>query len=73
MPYSNGGLNGLDSSEFGRNAALYLVVNFFIWVSSSSMHILMTPRLLCHIKAHEEAPEPPVRTCNIPKEGLNDE
>jgi len=51
---TNGGLHGRDTEEYGYNSVTYLFFSFIIWVSSSAMHFLLTPRLLCHVRAWPE-------------------
>jgi len=60
-----GGLRGQDDWEFGANAVFYIVGGFVIWVSSSSMHILMSPRVICHIREWPEALPPKILECTI--------
>jgi hypothetical protein len=62
---TSGGLSGQDSVEFGYNAAFYIIGGFVIWVSSSSMHILMSPRVICHIREWPEALPPKILECTI--------
>jgi len=60
-----GGLQGTDTVEFGHNAVFYIIGSFAIWVSASAMHILMSPRVICHIREWPEALPPKVLECTI--------
>lgn len=51
---SDGGLHGRDTEEYGYNSVTYLFLSFIIWISSSALHFLLTPRLLCHVRAWPE-------------------
>lgn len=60
----DGGLHGRDTEEYGYNSVTYLFFSFVVWVSSSAMHFLLTPRLLCHIRAWKE--HAPAKTFECP-------
>ena len=42
-------------------------MNLLMWVSGSSVHVLMAPRLVCHIKEYAEPPPKVVKKCPIEK------
>jgi len=50
FPTTSGGLPSV-GAEFGNNAIFLIVVNLFVWIVSAVLHVIMTPRLLCHINS----------------------
>jgi len=50
FPTTSGGLPSV-TAEFGTNALFLIIVNLIMWMLSSVFHVIMTPRLLCHINS----------------------
>jgi hypothetical protein len=50
FPTTSGGLPSV-GSEFGNNAVFLIVINLLMWILNAVLHVIMTPRLLCHINS----------------------
>jgi len=50
FPTTSGGLPSINS-DFGANAVFLIVINLTMWVINTVLHVIMTPRLLCHINS----------------------
>jgi len=46
----NGGLPS-PASEYGNNAIFLIIVNLIMWMMNAGLHVVMAPRLLCHINS----------------------
>jgi hypothetical protein len=53
FPTTSGGLPS-PATEFGKNAIMLIVVNVLFWLLNASLHVIMMPRLICHINSKPE-------------------
>lgn len=54
LPLGEGGLGPISATnEFTYNAIYLLIVDIFIWLMSTTLHILLADRFICHVQAVE--------------------
>lgn len=51
LPTDEGGLEGVNTNEFGNNSIFMILMNMIMWISGAAAHAIMAPRLGCHIAA----------------------
>ena len=53
LPTTSGGLSS-PAANFGNNAIFLIIVNVVMWVFNATLHVIMAPRLVCHINSKPE-------------------